>query len=967
MRNSLLFYRTFALVLILSISMKAQTGSSISFDGSNDYATVPNNSALEFTTGTIEFWVKPGTFSGNAAMVALRDAADTRFSLHMASDLNSLGMWNGASYTTVTVNLNSGTWYHVAYVFKNSDTDVYVDGVYQGTLNLAALNTGVTGKDLTLGQSGTNGEYFGGEIDELRFWDEERSASEIDTYKDQILGGMEENLIAYYKFDEGSGTTSVNKVGSTVGDITFQNETSWGTNTTGVSDPLAKAVNFDGDGDYVSVEYNSSLDFSTGTVEFWMKAQAGHNQTHTLVAMREGTTRFHIVVQQDLNVLGLWNGLNYNSTTASITADTWTHIAYVFGASTTEIYVNGSSIGTLPNTINTGVTGRKLYFGQNGDNGEYFKGAIDEIRIWNDERTSQEILDNYQAELNGSQPNLIAYYRMNEGSGTSTKNWLQNGILSGVLNGNSAWGDHDWLISEPTETTASQPAGSGTEADPYLISNLAELRWVSENAGSWASYFKQTADIDASETVTWNDSLGFSPIGFQPTYFKGNYDGNSKIIDGLTINRPGVQYVGLFSFPDNSPVIKNLGLTNVDITAAGPVGALTGTAYGAYIANCFATGSVTSTNYYISGDTKYASAGGLVGGIGTGTVVEFCYSRVNVTAEGLFVGGLVGSDFSGTGIHFSYSTGVVVHTGDDKRFVGGLTGSGRSNTFNSFWDTEASGMTTSLSGTGLTTTDMKTISTFINASWDFEVETENGTNNYWEIDPSGVKNDGYPFLAWENGETVVLPVELSAFTASVNGSSVELKWNTATELNNYGFQVERASTSSAIDKKTWVVIGFVDGHGTTNTPQSYSFIDSKTFEAFENPAGFDGTIKYRLKQIDFDGKFEYSDVAEIELGTPEKFELMQNYPNPFNPTTTIKFNIPVTADHVSPAGRHQSARTILRIYNALGEQVSELLNQELESGFHSVEFDASNLASGLYLYSITSGDFVRTKKMLLLK
>ncbi|MCF8261565.1 MAG: T9SS type A sorting domain-containing protein [Melioribacteraceae bacterium] len=110
---------------------------------------------------------------------------------------------------------------------------------------------------------------------------------------------------------------------------------------------------------------------------------------------------------------------------------------------------------------------------------------------------------------------------------------------------------------------------------------------------------------------------------------------------------------------------------------------------------------------------------------------------------------------------------------------------------------------------------------------------------------------------------------------------------------------------------------------------------------------------------------EITDVEEKAI--PTEFELAQNYPNPFNPTTTIKFNIPVTADHVSPAGRHQSARTILRIYNALGEQVTELLNQELESGFHSVEFDASNLASGLYLYRITSGDFVRTKKMLLLK
>ncbi|MCF8261704.1 MAG: FG-GAP-like repeat-containing protein [Melioribacteraceae bacterium] len=193
-----------------------------------------------------------------------------------------------------------------------------------------------------------------------------------------------------------------------------------------------------------------------------------------------------------------------------------------------------------------------------------------------------------------------------------------------------------------------------------------------------------------------------------------------------------------------------------------------------------------------------------------------------------------------------------------------------------------------------------------------------------------------------------LPVRLSIFSAVVIGSSVQLKWQTATELNNYGFQVERKKTK---DKSEWENVGFVEGHGTTNSPHSYSYVDSSP-----SPA----KVKYRLKQIDFDGKFEYSEVVEIVITGPDKFELMQNYPNPFNPSTTIKFNIPVTTDY-------QSAQTTLRIFNGLGEQVAELIKQQLEPGFHSIEFDASRLASGIYFYKLSSGEFQQTRKMILMK
>ena len=186
-----------------------------------------------------------------------------------------------------------------------------------------------------------------------------------------------------------------------------------------------------------------------------------------------------------------------------------------------------------------------------------------------------------------------------------------------------------------------------------------------------------------------------------------------------------------------------------------------------------------------------------------------------------------------------------------------------------------------------------------------------------------------------------LPVELFSFSASLINNSVKLSWITKTEVNNYGFEVERQAMNDI-----WSKIGFVEGNGNSNSINFYSFIDENVKE---------GIISYRLKQIDTDGNFEYSKVIEVDLSSPGKFELRQNYPNPFNPTTTISFSLP------------QSGNVTLKIYNAIGEQVAELANGIKEAGIHTINFDASKLNSGVYIYSIEADGFVQSRKMILLK
>lgn len=186
----------------------------------------------------------------------------------------------------------------------------------------------------------------------------------------------------------------------------------------------------------------------------------------------------------------------------------------------------------------------------------------------------------------------------------------------------------------------------------------------------------------------------------------------------------------------------------------------------------------------------------------------------------------------------------------------------------------------------------------------------------------------------------LIPVELTSFTSEANENDVILNWTTATETNNKGFEIERSHSGE------FFVIGFVSGMGTTSEPHNYSFID-KNVEA--------GHYSYRLKQVDFDGNFEYSEIVEVFVNAPCNFSLSQNYPNPFNPSTTIKYSIPTT-EFVT-----------LKIYDLFGQEVSTLVNEQKPQGIYIVNFDGSNLASGIYLYKITAGNFVDSKKFILLK
>jgi hypothetical protein len=195
-------------------------------------------------------------------------------------------------------------------------------------------------------------------------------------------------------------------------------------------------------------------------------------------------------------------------------------------------------------------------------------------------------------------------------------------------------------------------------------------------------------------------------------------------------------------------------------------------------------------------------------------------------------------------------------------------------------------------------------------------------------------------------DSITIPVELNNFAANVDDGKVYLSWETSSETNNQGFFIERKNISAGENETDWIDVGFKEGNGTSTERNFYSFEDQPLY---------DGTYHYRLRQVDYDGSFNYSNEVEVNLFNVKSFELSQNYPNPFNPTTTISFQLPAES-FIS-----------LKVYDAIGTEVETIAEGEYPAGVHEVIFSADNLSSGLYLYRIISGNNELTRKMLVVK
>ena len=200
-----------------------------------------------------------------------------------------------------------------------------------------------------------------------------------------------------------------------------------------------------------------------------------------------------------------------------------------------------------------------------------------------------------------------------------------------------------------------------------------------------------------------------------------------------------------------------------------------------------------------------------------------------------------------------------------------------------------------------------------------------------------------PIVPRKDGSVMATPVELASFTAKQSENRIYLEWTTKTETNNKGFEVERKSKNS-----NWEKTAFIAGHGTSAKPNIYYFTDQQLQQGTEE-------YYYRLKQIDFDGTFTYSNEVKVETRVIKNYELFQNFPNPFNPSTTIRFNQPM------------AGKTTLKIYNLIGQEVAVLIDKHLQQGSYSVEWKTDNMPSGIYIYKLQTGSVSLSKKMIFIK
>ena len=679
----------------------------------------------------------------------------------------------------------------------------------------------------------------------------------------------------------------------------------------------------------VSGNYPDSVTASQSPVTGW----AGKTASASVSGLTASTTYYFRVIVTSLYGSNEGSEVSF-ATTATPSAPTASTASVSGIASTTAI-----SHGTA-NANGDSTTVRFLYGGTSGVYTDSVLAAQSPLTGYSDTSVS--------ANLSGLTPGQTYYVRVSA--------WNSLGYVRGS--------EVSFTTTVATETA---PSGSGTSGDPHMIASLANLNWLQDAANdtAWGDFYKQTANIEASATSSWNAGAGFSPIGTSTNKFSGSYDGQGYSIDSLYISRSGSDYQGLFGYTSSSAVIDSLGVTNANVSGNDFVGALVGlNSSGASIIDCYTTGKVFATKgdcggligenagsvaesfstCTVTGGNNY-SMGGLIGYTpsGSGTISN-CYTTGEVSVSCGGAGGLVGNH-SGGSIVNCYSVSKV----SAPSAYGGLIGGNYTAdaVTNSFFDTDST--SSSAAGNGETSSSLKTLSTFTNAGWDFVRETTNGTNDYWDMDTTNkVTNSGYPFPSWQNGGAVALPVEMASFTVTSSRLSASLQWKTVTEVNTNGFEIQRSSINLSTSNPQWFPVAFVKGHGMSTAPISYSYAD-RGLSA--------GEYSYRLKQIDNNGSTQYSKTVNIEVGNaPRTFTLSQNYPNPFNPTTTIEFTL------------EKDGRVSLKVYDILGREVATLLDENRQAGvYQQVFFNGSRYSSGVYFAVLRSGEKQMVKKMLMLK
>jgi hypothetical protein len=922
-------------------------------DGIGDYSTTPDDNSLDISDKiTLSAWIK--TEKSGRQVIIEKENATTGYCFFLNDEGSFSVRFNGDNSKMVSTSSSYlsrlDKWVHFAATYDGSKIRTYVNGIPDDSLT-TTFTIGTNSESLTIGSFSDGTKKFMGSLDEVKIIYDALPLSNI---KDLAEPSNKPALVSHWAMEDNGGAFLIDS-SSSKNNADIIEGPSW------VEGKRGLGLNLNGTIDYCTVPNDPSLNITGSiTIAAWIKP--GKYGTQRIIRKVDETNDLGYSL-----FLGIDSTISIRFNNSSLTRlnsitkypgtdDTWMHVAATYDESTIRLYGNGVEDNTLNMSFNIGITNNDLTIGAEDDETDLFKGSLDDLRIYNYALSSMEI-SNLQTDWSPTVPTTVS-----NGAGYAldfdgTDDFIDCGNSSSVnITDNITL--EAWFKSDKFESTQSiiKKNGSGSGYELSLSSN-GNVFFRLNGSDSWRA---NSSSLYPHDGNTWMHVAATYDGTKMTIYINGvAEDTDTNPLTSINTNSNNLvigtnasdSTSGLFDGAIDEVRVWNVIRSEAEIRET-MCKRLTGSESGLVGYWRFDNVSGTNVNDLTSNNND--------GTMHNMNAFNYVWSGASLGNESAF-------DYVGNSGTFSAS---VKHANGDSISItttsGSVTGlqvyrvdaeSIRSNSFapesytvdpNRYWGVKVYGtgtptytVTYNYGGhpgiSDESALKLLSRSNISDPSWmDVAATLNDITNTLTKTDQTGTE------YTLSNFADDALPVELSLFTATLNGGNVELRWRTETEVNNYGFDIECSKKN-----EDWERIAFVEGFGNSNSPKDYNFTDTQLSEL--------GEYQYRLKQIDNDGTFEYSQIISINVGIPNHYSLSQNYPNPFNPETRIDFTLP------------EKQKVVVRIYNMLGELVREIVNKEIEAGSYSIRFNSTGLASGVYVYRLETSSYVASRKMMLLK
>ncbi|MGQ8335704.1 Ig-like domain-containing protein [Sunxiuqinia sp. A32] len=492
MKKSILYWGI--LLFLIMPGFGFAQNNALQFDGTDDYVEVDYSAALNPAAFTVEAWVNVDAIKDEAIVSSRYEASITRYgySMYIAST-GEIEFQTGSGvvsedwdYFRPSYTVSTGNWTHIACVYDGTTKKVYLNGVLVGTKSVTYASN--PSSPLRIGAGATEGlpQYFtDGKIDEVRIWNDERTETEIrqNIYRELPDPASESNLVAYYQFNEPSGTTLSDSKGSHIGVLNNMTGEEW-VPSLDMYGPK-NCLDFDGADDYVDIPNDASLNNNNFTVEFWVKADANATSWDGVIDKGRYTgagqtaNDWYFMLYEGTRVMIFGSQLSGGDIYVDLEDDNWHHIAGIYDGTNTIFYKDGKLMQTTTPSGSYTPSNNGIRLGATLSTNYESNIHLDEVRVWSDARTASEIHENMCTTLIGDESGLVAYYQFNETEGTTLYDATSNGNNGTLVNMvNSAWVSSD-VFTTWLGTTSSDwgTASNWSNGVPVSTSNVGIYKW----------------------------------------------------------------------------------------------------------------------------------------------------------------------------------------------------------------------------------------------------------------------------------------------------------------------------------------------------------------------------------------------------------------------------------------------------------------------------------------------------------